>query len=80
MKKEKEIAIYVEGGLVTGALIVEKGKPPAKWKVANYTLIDFDVDGAEPSHICAGCLYSNNRHYADYCGHEKVKTTKRGGH
>lgn len=67
---EREIVIYVEGGVVHDVLYRDDKKPPEKWEQVNYTLIDFDIDGVEE--VCNGCLYSPDAHY-DACGQAKPK-------
>src|SRR3990167_2448530 len=45
--KEREVVVYIEGGVCQNVLLVQRGKPRAKWKQADYTLVDFDIEGSE---------------------------------
>lgn len=74
--ENQEIAIYVEGGIVQNVSIVNKTTAPEKWGPAKYSVIDFDIEGADSNDICFGCLYSTDPHFADYCQREKRKGAK----
>lgn len=71
MQKIKEVAVYLEGGVVQDVLIVDKSKPVKEWKRMCWTLIDFDTEGAE--NICSGCIYSSDSHYLSGCKSEQPR-------
>lgn len=65
--RNQEIAVYIEGGVCQDVLIVDRRKPVEKWRSAEYTLIDFDIEGADDTQVCTGCVYSPDSH-GDSCG------------
>jgi hypothetical protein len=71
----QEVVVYVDGGVCQDVLYVDKKKPLQKWKPADYTLIDFDIEGSDESQVCTGCMYSPDPH-GDSCGRVQAKEVK----
>ena len=63
MRKDREIVIFVEGGIVQGVYYFDEEKKSEYWDEVPYTLVDYDIDGIDESKLCTGCRLSADPHY-----------------